>query len=160
MDYTLGQAAIVSKGAWSASVTYNALNTVTHNGGSFMAIAQNSGVEPGVTSGWASSWVNMTKGIKAISVTAVDSATAQMTVTFSDGTTATGGTFNTATIADGSIATAKLADRSVTGAKVALSTIKAENLNNILPENVGIKYGTAVPSASTISSGQIYLKYA
>lgn len=161
MDYILGQAAIVSKGAWSSSETYDALNTVTHNGGSYMAIAQNSGVEPGVASGWAASWVSMTKGIKSVAVTAVDSSTAQVTVIFSDGTTAVSGTFNTAAVGAGGIGTTELANRSVTGAKIALSTVAAENLaGDILPANVGIKAGTATPTAADIAPGQVYLKYA
>lgn len=158
--YTLGQAAIVNKGAWSSSVTYDVLNTVTHNGGSFMAIAQNSNVEPGVTSGWASSWVAMAKGIKTISIAAVDASTAQATITFSDGTTATGGTFNTATVADGSIGSTQLANGGITTPKYADGSVTAVKLGpDILPANVGIKMGTATPTTSDISNGQVYLKY-
>lgn len=158
-SYTLGQAAIVNKGAWSSSVNYVLLNTVTHNGGSFMAIAPNSNVEPGVTTGWASSWVPMAKGIKTVAVTAVDASTAQVTITFSDGTTAVGGTYNTATVAAGSIGATELATDAVETAKIKNGAVTAAKLgSDILPVNVGIKYGSAVPTTSDISSGQIYLK--
>lgn len=149
-QYTLGQAAIVSRGAWNSSTSYAILNTVTHNSGSFMATAPSSGVEPGVSSGWESYWIATARGIRSVAVTAVSSTAAQMTVTFSDGTTATSGTFNTAVVADGAIGTAQLADTSVTAAKLG---------SDILPSNVGIKYGTAEPTTSDISNGQIYLRY-
>ena len=52
-------------------------------------------------------------------------------------------------VPDGSITTAKLADTSVTNAK----------LSGILPDYVGIKTGTTVPTTADISNGEIYLKY-
>lgn len=147
--YNLGQVAIVSKGAWSSSANYAPLNTVTHNGGSFMAIAANSNKEPGVASGWATYWIAMAKGLKTISVT-VSGSTATISVTYTDGTTATVGTFSTTAVGDNSITTAKIVDGDVTAAKLG---------TDILPSNVGIKMGTAVPTTSDISPGQIYLQY-
>ena len=168
--YDLGQVAIVNKGAWIDSVTYAALNTVTHNGGSFMAIASNSNVQPGVTSGWATYWVPMAKGIKTIDVVAVDSSTAHAVITLSDGTTVTGSNFGTAAIAAGSITDteitssgiSKIADGSVTNSKVVRT-----GANAVLPINVGIKAGTGAAtavstpdsSATGIAPGQVYLKY-
>lgn len=150
--YNLGQVAIVSKGAWSSSVNYAALNTVTHNSGSFMATAPNSNVEPGVTSGWESYWVSMAKGIKTVTVTAVDASTAQMTVTFSDGSTVTSGTFGTASVGTNSVNTAAIQEHAVTAVKLG---------TDIKPEHVGIVMGTGTPTTASpiISPGQIYLKY-
>lgn len=148
--YNLGQVAIVSKGAWSSSVSYAALNTVTHNGGSFMAIAPSSNKEPGVASGWASYWVPMAKGIKTVAVTTPTATTAQLTITFSDGTTSTSAAFSTAGVPDNSVTTEKIVNGNVTAAKLA---------SDILPANVGIKMGTTVPTTSDISAGQIYLMY-
>ncbi len=54
-----------------------------------------------------------------------------------------------AQITDGSIITSKLADGAVTAAK----------LGTILPEHVGIKSGTTVPTTSDISDGEIYFMY-
>ena len=139
-QFNLGQAAVVSKGAWSGSATYSVLNTVTHNGGSFMAIAENSSVEPGVTTGWESYWVRATMGIKSVAFNGLTSSTANCVVTFSDGTTYTSPTFATTPVADGEVTAAKLG-------------------SDILPANVGIKFGTAVPTTSDITPGQIYLKY-
>lgn len=187
---TLGQAAIVSKGAWSSSAQYVALNTVTHNGGSFMALASNSNIEPGITSGWQSYWVATAMGVKTVTIEAVTTTTARAVVTFSDGSTTTGAAFNTSGIPNNSIVTAMVQDRQVTGTKMALDTIQQENMaddsvgtdqiiNNsittdkyadgsvtgeklastVLPINVGFKYGTSVPTTSTISNGQIYFKY-
>lgn len=192
--YNLGQAAIVSKGAWSSSATYAVLNTVTHNGGSFMAISPNSNKEPGVAAGWATYWVAMSKGVKTVTIEAVTTTTAHAIVTYSDGTTETGPTFGTTGIPDNSITADMIQNRQVSGSKIALGTILQENMANnsvgsaqiidesvgtdeiapgavdasrlasdILPANVGIKYGTVVPTAGTgedqISEGQIYLKY-
>lgn len=139
-QYNLGQVAIVSKGAWATGTSYAPLNTVTHNGGSFMAIAANSSIEPGVASGWANYWISMSRGIKSIDVQAVTTSTARAVIVLSDGTTVTGSTYNTAAVADGSISAAKLG-------------------SDILPSNVGIKMGTGTPTTSDISNGQIYLKY-
>lgn len=125
--YNLGQAAIVSKGAYNASTSYKVLNTVTHRGGSYMCIAPCAGVEPGVTSGWQSYWVATTRGILSWTTT-VSGTTATVNVTFSDGTTYST-TYSTAAIGTGAVGTDQLASRSVTGAKVALGTIKEENLD-------------------------------
>lgn len=168
-SYNLGQVAIVSKGAWSGSATYAILNTVTHSGGTFMAIAPNSNVEPTVTSGWEDSWVPMARGIQDVTVTASGS-TATVTVTLSDGTTATGGTYNLSAIAAGSITDTEITSSGIS--KIANSSVTAAKMvstgaNAVLPANVGIKAGTADPtdvstpdsSATGIAPGQIYLKY-
>ena len=59
-----------------------------------------------------------------------------------------------------SVYTAAIQDDAVTGAKIPDGEIAAEKLaSDILPANVGIKIGTATPTAADISEGQIYLKY-
>lgn len=57
-------------------------------------------------------------------------------------------------VADGSITTAKLAGG--TGIPGAVTPAK---LNGILPEHVGIKHGTTVPTSADISDGEIYFMY-
>ena len=152
--YNLGQVAIVNKGAWSASANYALLNTVTHNGGSFMAIAASTNIEPGVNASWSTYWVPMAKGIKTVTVTALSESTAQVTITLSDGTSIVGGTYNTA------ISQAKMGSNSVGTSQIINGSVSAAKLGtDILPNNVGIKYGTAVPTTSDISNGQVYLKY-
>ena len=168
-SYNLGQIIIVSKGAWSSSATYALLNTVTHSGGTFMAIAANSNIEPGVTSGWESYWMPTARGIQDVTITASGS-TATVTVTLSDGTTATGGTYNLSAIAAGSITDTEIASAGIS--KIANSSVTAAKMvstgsNAVLPANVGIKAGTGDPSAVStpdssatgIAPGQIYLKY-
>lgn len=158
--YNLGQVAIVNKGAWSASANYALLNTVTHNGGSFMAIAASANIEPGVTASWETYWVPMAKGIKTVTVTALDASTAQVTITMSDGTSIVGGTYNTAAVAPGSIGSTQIAAQGVTTEKVANGAITGEKLaSTVVPANVGFKFGTAVPTTADISNGQVYLKY-
>ena len=51
-------------------------------------------------------------------------------------------------VADGSITASKLADGCVTGTK----------LRGVLPGDVGVRFGTAVPTAATLGEGEIYLK--
>lgn len=159
-SYELGQAAIVNKGAWSSSVSYVLLNTVTHNGGSFMCIAENSNKEPGVSTGWESYWVNMAKGIKTVNIVADTTSTAHAVFTLSDGTTITGTTFNTSPVADGSITDAKIASAGIS--KIANQSVGAAQLKtDILPINVGIKHGNHnPPTTADISDGQIYLYHA
>ena len=156
-SYELGQAAIVNKGAWSGSVSYTLLNTVTHNGGSFMCIAENSNKEPGVASGWATYWVNMAKGIKTVNIVADTTSTAHAVFTMSDGTTITGTTFNTSPVADGSITDAKIVSTGIS--RITNGAVTAAKLgSDILPVNVGIKHGNHnPPTTADISDGQIYL---
>lgn len=104
----LGQAAIVSKGAYSSGQAYVLLNTVTHLGGSFMCIAPCQGIEPGVTSGWSSYWVSTAIGIESIDISSETEGTATVTVTFSDGTTYEA-EYDTAALPDGYVTPAKLA---------------------------------------------------
>lgn len=101
-QYTLGQVAIISKGAYAANTSYVALNVVTHRGGSFMCIAPCISVEPGVAGNWRSYWVPTAIGIYQTSVTAVTSTQARITFTFSDGTTAQH-TYSTTGVAAGSV---------------------------------------------------------
>lgn len=159
-DYELGQAAIVNKGAWNSSASYVVLNTVTHNGGSFMAISANSAIEPGVTSGWSSYWVPMAKGIKTVNIVADTTSTAHAVFTMSDGSTITGTVFATSPVADGSITDAKIASAGIS--KIANASVGAAQLKtDILPINVGIKHGNHnPPTTSDISDGQIYLYHA
>ena len=159
-SYELGQAAIVNKGAWSGSVSYNLLNTVTHNGGSFMAIAASTNKEPGVSSDWGNYWVNLAKGIKTVDIVADSTSTAHAVFTLSDGSTVTGTTFTTSPVADGSITDAKIASAGIS--KIANQSVGAAQLkSDILPINVGIKHGNHnPPTTSDISDGQIYLYHA
>ena len=50
---------------------------------------------------------------------------------------------------------------SITHVKLSTSppSVQNDNLDGILPEYVGIKMGTTIPTTSDISEGQIYLKY-
>lgn len=156
-SYELGQAAIVNKGAWNSGTNYVILNTVTHNGGSFMAIAASTNKEPGVAVDWATYWVNMAKGIKTVDIVADSTSTAHAVFTMSDGTTITGTTFNTSPVADGSITDAKIVSTGIS--KIATDSVGAAQLkSDILPINVGIKHGNHnPPTTSDISDGQIYL---
>ena len=56
----------------------------------------------------------------------------------------------TGDITDGSLVTRMYHDGSVTAAKLG---------SDILPANVGIKYGTEVPTTADISDGEIYFMY-
>lgn len=73
-----------------------------------------------------------------------------------------------AKLANGSVGTAKIADEAITSAKIASGVVTAAKLgNDITYANVGlaadqvraIKFGTAVPTTSDISDGEIYIQY-
>ena len=168
--YNLGQAAIVNKGAWNSSTTYNVLNTVTHNGGTFMAIASNTNKEPGVASDWATYWVPTARGIKNVTVTALSSSQAQVTIVLSDGTSIVGGTYSTAAVDAGSITDTQITTSGISriaNHAVNKNMILSTGENAVLPTNVGFKVGTGEPtavstpdsSAAGIAPGQVYLKY-
>lgn len=101
-NYTLGQVAIIHKGAYSSSTSYAPLNTVTHRGGSFMCITACTNIEPGVHASWQTYWVPTAIGILSAEVTSPSDTTATMTLTFSDGTTYSH-TYGTTGVADGSV---------------------------------------------------------
>lgn len=101
-NYTLGQVAIIHKGAYSSSTSYVPLNTVTHRGGSFMCITACTNIEPGVHASWQTYWVPTAIGILSAEVTSPSDTTATMTLTFSDGTTYSH-TYGTTGVADGSV---------------------------------------------------------
>ncbi|MBQ9392397.1 MAG: hypothetical protein IJU18_00200 [Oscillospiraceae bacterium] len=69
-------------------------------------------------------------------------------------------TIDNTKLAQDAVTTVKIADLAVTAAKIAAGAVTAAKLGtDILPSNVGIKMGTATPTTSDISNGQIYLKY-
>lgn len=86
---TLGQAAIVSKGEYSAAASYAPLNLVTHNGGSYLCKVACSNIEPGVVTTWQSYWVAATVGIKSFAKTGESASGIEYTATLSDGSTYT-----------------------------------------------------------------------
>jgi hypothetical protein len=102
--FTLGQAAYVNTGAYSAGTSYAPLNTCLYNGGTWVALTEVSGVTPGTDS---TKWLCITQGIKSVSVEA-SGGSAVVTITLTDGTPASA-TIPLATPADGSITVGKLA---------------------------------------------------
>lgn len=86
---TLGKVSVSPKGAYSSTVSYTFLDAVSHNGGAFLCLQNSTGVEPGVSSGWQSYWMETSKGIKQISISSAQEGQATITVTLSDGTVST-----------------------------------------------------------------------
>lgn len=83
----LGQAAIVSKGAYSAAASYAPLNLVTHNGGSYLCKRGCSNIEPGVSPTWQTYWVAATVGIRSFAKTGETADGMEYTATLSDNST-------------------------------------------------------------------------
>lgn len=53
----LGIVSPVPADEWNASTTYQKLNIVSHNNGSYIAKQGSTGIEPGVTTNWQTSWM-------------------------------------------------------------------------------------------------------
>lgn len=164
--YTLGQAAVIDRGAYNAATTYAPLNLVTNFGGSFLCKATCTGVEPGVTSGWQTYWTPSSTGIKAVIAQAGSSGDVLL-ITFTDGTTTTL-SYPTAIIGPGAIKTIMIDNSQVTGAKIAYQTITADKLSPLLSytavnltaeQVVPIYIGTDTPTAETLPEGAVYIKY-
>ena len=52
--------ALVDKGAWNTTDSFDEHDLVRHSGASYIALGSvNAGIEPGVTSGWATSWYRL-----------------------------------------------------------------------------------------------------
>lgn len=145
----LGQAAIVSKGAYSAAASYAPLNLVTHNGGSYLCKRGCSNIEPGVSPTWQTYWVAATVGIRSFAKTGETADGMEYTATLSDNSTyvfvvktavdypisvANGGTGATTaeaarenlgalSNANGAVQTANIGDGVVTRAKMAQDAV-------------------------------------
>lgn len=156
--FNLGQVAIVSKGDWVGGTSYKALNAVSHLGGAWLCIkAHSSTVEPGVTSGWETYWMNMTRGMKSFAAT-VTNGTATVTITFTDGTTYQF-SYPTAAIGEGAVGANQLALNSVETEKIKDGAVTPEKISGINtngnPWKVFVQSG--VPTTS--SADGIYLVY-
>lgn len=104
-SYTLGQAAYVNKGTYSSTAQYTALNTVYHNGGTWVALQNVSGVEPGTDS---TKWLCITQGIRSLTFAAGASGYMTVTLVLTDGTSSTAN-IPVGAIGDGTITVDKLA---------------------------------------------------
>lgn len=162
----LGQVSIISRGAWASGTAYNPLDLVGNVGGTFLCKQANTGVQPGVTSGWANYWVSAAKGIRSVAVSN-SNGTVSVVFTFSDGTTYTG-TYPSTTVAENSVTNAMLQQNSVATGNIRDGAVTADKLDSSLTytavnlnanQVTPIKSGTAVPTTSTLADGEIYLKY-
>lgn len=53
----LGIVSPVPADEWNASTTYQKLNIISHNNGSYIAKQGSTGIEPGVTTNWETYWM-------------------------------------------------------------------------------------------------------
>lgn len=172
----LGQAAIVSKGAYSAAASYAPLNLVTHNGGSYLCKRGCSNIEPGVSSTWQTYWVAATVGIRSFAKTGENADGMEYTATLSDNSTyvfivktavdypisvANGGTGATTadaaranlgvlSNANGAVGTANLGSKVVTAEKIADKTVGAGQLADGIPYT---KFGLSADQVRHIYTG-------
>lgn len=156
MIFNLGQVAIVSMGEYSSGTTYQPLQVVSHNSGSYLCIKENTiGKEPGVASGWRTYWQSMGLGVKSLNVASNADWSVTFTVTYSDNTTSTF-TVNLSPVPSKGITTAMLNDGAVTAAKLGSGAVTAAKLgSDVTYETVGIHVVTQVPTSS--SADGIYL---
>lgn len=116
-QYDLGKVSIRPRGAYAANTNYEFLDSVQNLGGSWLALAASKDVQPGVTAGWQNYWMMITRGIKTIVGSSPADGQTQITITFTDGATATY-TYNNEVLADGSVTADKLAALAVETAKI------------------------------------------
>lgn len=107
-QYDLGKVSIRPRGAYAANTNYEFLDSVQNLGGSWLALAASKDVQPGVTAGWQNYWMMITRGIKTIVGSSPADGQTKITITFTDGATATY-TYNNEVLADGSVTRVKLA---------------------------------------------------
>lgn len=172
----LGQAAIVSKGAYSAAASYAPLNLVTHNGGSYLCKRGCSNIEPGVSPTWQTYWVAATVGIRSFAKTGETADGMEYTATLSDNSTyvfivktavdypisvENGGTgaataataranLGALSNANGAVGTANLGGKVVTAEKIADKTVGADQLADSIPYT---KFGLVADQVRHIYAG-------
>lgn len=108
-QYDLGKVSIRPRGAYAANTNYEFLDSVQNLGGSWLALAASKDVQPGVTAGWQNYWMMITRGIKTIVGSSPADGQTKITITFTDGATATY-TYNNEVLANGSVTRANLAN--------------------------------------------------
>lgn len=111
-QYILGKVSIRPRGSYAANTNYEILDSVQNLGGSWLALAASKNVQPGVTPGWQNYWMMITRGIQSIVGSSPMDGQTEITITFTDGTTATY-TYNNEVLADGSVTYQKLASDAV-----------------------------------------------
>ena len=140
-QFTLGQVAIVPKGAYAAGTTYNALDAVSYQGGMYLCLQTTTGNAPTNTTYWSV----MTLGIKSVAAT-VSGTQISFTLTLSDNSTVT-------TPAQ-SITQTTVGDHSV-GATQLATNLTYEVVNLTEHQVVPIYVQESVPTGS--SADGIYL---
>ena len=136
-NVNLGQVAPVPKGEYSSMVSYLPLNTVTYKGGQWLCLKAAKGKEPGA-SGSETYWQTMTIGIQSVSVAAVSAGVASLTITYTDGQSASY-EFDTSALAVDSVGTDELKKDAVTTPKVKDEAITEPKLaaNAVTSEYTG-----------------------
>lgn len=119
-QYDLGKVSIRPRGAYAANTNYEFLDSVQNLGGSWLALAASKDVQPGVTAGWQNYWMMITRGIKTIVGSSPADGQTKITITFTDGATATY-TYNNEVLANGSVTRAKLANDALFSPNVYVS---------------------------------------
>ena len=126
---TLGKVSVSPKGAYSSTTSYTFLDTVSHNGGSFLCLQNATGIEPGVSNSWQTYWMVIGQGINTVELSSPQAGKVTITATLSNGIQ-TSLTFDTSSIAAGSIGTTELADSSVTAEKIASGSVTNAKIVN------------------------------
>lgn len=118
--FTLGQAAYVNKGDYSASVSYAPLNTVFYNGGTWVALESVSNVAPGSD---ASKWLCISQGLRSFTVAAGATGYINVSWVLTDGTT---GSVSVPTngVPDNAVTEGKIANGAVTYPKLASDAVR------------------------------------
>lgn len=152
-QHDLGKVSIRPRGAYAANTNYEFLDSVQNLGGSWLALAASKDVQPGVTAGWQNYWMMITRGIKTIVGSSPADGQTQITITFTDGATATY-TYNNEVLADGSVTAAKLAAFAVETATIKDGAVtRAKLAQDVLFSP--IVYLGASSAAFSLSSGSV-----
>lgn len=125
---SLGKVSIAPKGPYSAAAQYVPLDAVSNAGGGWLCLKSAYNIEPGVTTGWETYWMSLSKGIKSVDISAPATGQTKITITCSDETEYSF-TFNNQEVADNSITTAMLQNEAVTQEKIAPKAVTPTQLD-------------------------------
>lgn len=158
-QYDLGKVSIRPRGAYAANTNYEFLDSVQNLGGSWLALAASKDVQPGVTAGWQNYWMMITRGIKTIVGSSPADGQTQITITFTDGATATY-TYNNEVLANGSVTRANLANDALyspnvhLGASNATFSISSGSVGKtFIANNSTTDFVITVPAETSIPTG-------
>ena len=146
----LGIVSPVPADEWNASTTYQKLNIVSHNNGSYIAKQGSTGIEPGVTTNWQTYWMLLVSSTGGGSDVEVVQTTGQSTTAVMSQKAVTDSLANKAS-------TSYVQGNPLGSGTATLTKLKIGNIIYNIPQGGGGGGGTTVVANPTLTGSEANL---